>query len=39
MLYACGCREIKHEYHDGGVARKVMHHNGAVLVDEILGAE
>ncbi len=39
MDYACGCRSIRHEYHDGSVAQKVIHHNGSVLVDELLGAE
>ena len=37
--YDCGCRSIRHEYHDGGVAEKVIHHNGKVLVDEMLSAE
>jgi hypothetical protein len=36
MYYACGCRRIVHEYHDGSVYRKVVHHNGTVLVDELL---
>ena len=38
-FYACGCVTIGHEYHDGSVSRKVVHHNGRVLVDEFLGAE
>jgi hypothetical protein len=37
--YACGCRTIRHEYHDGSVACRVVHHNGRVLVDELLAAE
>ena len=37
--FACGCRTIQHEYHDGSVSRKVIHHNGSVLVDEMLFAE
>ena len=37
--YACGCRIIRHEYHDGTVSCKTIHHNGKVLVDEIHGAE
>jgi hypothetical protein len=37
--YACGCRSIRHEYHDGTVSRKIIHHDGAVLVDELLTAE
>jgi hypothetical protein len=39
VLYACGCQSIRHEYHDGSVSRKVVHHNGSVLVDELLGSE
>jgi hypothetical protein len=37
--FACGCRMIRHEYHDGGVSRKVIRHDGRVLVDEMLFAE
>ena len=37
--YACGCRTINHEYHDGSVSRRVVRHDGRVLVDELLGAE
>jgi hypothetical protein len=37
--FACGCRIIRHEYHDGSVSRKVIRHNGTVLVDEFLCAE
>ena len=37
--YDCGCRSIRHEYHDGSVAEKVIHHSGKVLVDERLSAE
>lgn len=37
--YACGCRSIQHEYHDGAVSRRVVHHDGTVLVDELLSAE
>ena len=39
LTYGCGCLSIRHEYHDGTVARRVVHHNGTVLLDEILGAE
>ena len=35
LYYACGCRVIVHEYADGSVQRKVIHHNGAVLADEL----
>ena len=39
MDFACGCRAIGHEYHDGTVSRKVIRHDGRVLVDELLWAE
>jgi hypothetical protein len=38
VFYDCGCRVIRHEYHDGGTHRQVVHHDGKVLVDE-RGAE
>jgi len=37
--YACGCRSIRHDYHDGSMSRKVVRHDGTVLVDELLSAE
>jgi membrane-bound inhibitor of C-type lysozyme len=37
--YSCGCRTIRHEYHDGSVSSKVVRHDGRVLVDELLSAE
>ena len=37
--WACGCRSIHHQYHDGSFSRKVVRHDGTVLVDELLGAE
>jgi membrane-bound inhibitor of C-type lysozyme len=37
--YACGCRAIRHEYHDGSVSQKVVRHDGRVLVDELRSAE
>ncbi len=39
LCYACGCLVIRHEYHDGSVSRKVVHHNGKVLVDELISSE
>lgn len=39
MSFACGCRIIRHEYHDGSVSRRVIRHDGKVLVDELLSAE
>jgi len=37
--YVCSCVVISHEYHDGTVSNWVVHHNGKVLVDEMLAAE
>ena len=37
--FACGCRTIRHEYHDGSVSEKVILHDGHVVVDELLSAE
>ncbi len=39
MEYACGCRTIRHEYHDGCVSRKIVRHDGTVLLDELLPHE
>jgi hypothetical protein len=35
--YACGCLRIRRTYHDGSFSRRLIHHNGAVLVDELHG--
>ena len=32
--YGCGCRQIRHEYHDGSYRIRTTHHNGRVLADE-----
>ncbi len=37
--YQCGCICIQHQYHDGSVACKIVHHNGTVLKEELLTAE
>jgi membrane-bound inhibitor of C-type lysozyme len=34
LRYACGCRSIRHEYHDGSISCKVIRHDGKVLTDE-----
>ena len=39
VQYSCGCVTVHHEYHDGSVSRRVVHHQGRVLVDELLAAE
>jgi hypothetical protein len=33
-IYSCGCRSIGRVYHDGGVTRTLVRHDGIVLVDE-----
>ena len=38
LQYACGCRSISHEYHDGAVSHKVIRHDGEVLVDDMATA-
>ena len=38
-FFACGCRTIGHEYHDGSVSRTVIRHDGRVLLDESFSAE
>jgi hypothetical protein len=35
LIYACGCRSIRHEYHDGSVSRRVVRHDGKVLMDQL----
>ncbi len=36
MFYDCGCRSIRHEYHDGSVSVNVVRHDGKVLEDELI---
>lgn len=36
FYFACGCRCIRHEYHDGSVFRQVVRHDGTVVADELL---
>jgi hypothetical protein len=38
-IYNCGCQSIQHEYHDGSVSRRVVRHDGVVLVDELISGE
>jgi hypothetical protein len=38
-IYNCGCHSIEREYHDGSVSRRVVRHDGVVLVDELISAE
>ncbi|MGH9383014.1 MAG: hypothetical protein ACRD2N_01790 [Vicinamibacterales bacterium] len=37
--YSCGCVSIQREYHDGAVSRRIVRHDGHVLVDELISAE
>ena len=34
-LYACGCRTTHREYHDGAYQRRVIRHDGKVLMDQL----
>jgi hypothetical protein len=34
LTYACGCRGIRHEFHDGSVRFRTVRHDGKVLLDE-----
>jgi hypothetical protein len=34
LKYSCGCREIRHVYHDGCVHIRTLRHDGKVLRDE-----
>ncbi len=36
LFYDCGCRSIRHEYHDGSVSCNVVRHDGTVVEDELL---
>jgi hypothetical protein len=36
FYYACGCRRIHREYHDGAVVSKVLCHDGSVVADELI---
>jgi hypothetical protein len=36
LYFACGCRRIRHEYHDGSAHRMVVRHDGKILMDELV---
>jgi hypothetical protein len=38
-IYTCGCQTIRHQYHDGSCSRRVVRHDGHVLIDELISAE
>jgi hypothetical protein len=35
--YSCGCQWLRQEYHDGSVYHRIVHHDGKVLEDQIIG--
>jgi hypothetical protein len=39
VLFSCGCRIVRREYHDGCVGRTVVRHDGTVLVHELLAGQ
>ena len=39
LHFACGCQNFRDEFHDGSCTRKVVHHNGKVLVEDELRGE
>jgi hypothetical protein len=39
LHYACGCQNLRDDFHDGSTHRRLIHHNGKVLVDEELRGE
>jgi hypothetical protein len=39
VLFSCGCRIVRHEYHDGCVDRTVVRHDGTVLLHELLAGQ
>jgi hypothetical protein len=34
LVYACGCRHIHHQFHDGSGRVRLIRHDGKVLMDE-----
>ncbi|HEX6360293.1 hypothetical protein [Actinophytocola sp.] len=34
LTYACGCRRIRHVYHDGSIRIRTVRHDGKVLLEE-----
>ena len=32
--YACGCRRIRHEYHDGSIQVRAIRHDGKPVKDQ-----
>ncbi len=36
LFYDCGCRSIRHEYHDGSVSRSAVRHDGSAPDEELI---
>ena len=34
--YECGCRTVRHEYHDGSFSSRVVRHDGTIVLDELI---
>ena len=34
LRYICGCRRIRHVFHDGSIRIRTVRHDGKVLLDE-----
>lgn len=37
LRFSCGCREIRHVFHDGSIRIRTIRHDGKVLKDEHSG--
>ncbi|TCO44602.1 hypothetical protein EV646_110317 [Kribbella antiqua] len=37
MHFACGCRQMRHEFHDGSLRIRTVRHDGKILLDEHSG--
>ncbi|WP_248965840.1 hypothetical protein [Sphaerisporangium perillae] len=33
--FSCGCRRIRHEYHDGSIQVTAVRHDGKIVRDEV----
>jgi len=38
VLFSCGCRIVRHEYHDGTVNQIVVRHDGTTMIYELSSA-
>ena len=39
LHFTCGCQNLRDDFHDGSTRRRLVHHNGKVLLDEELRGE